>query len=290
MAIRKNDDATLAAVAAGSLAVQFQLAARPSVRGPVEVVEVEGDRDLTTIPRGSMTLVVGTSASPLVKAARAAGRSGRTAGLVKAIAATARGAAPASARSALGAVGGVPVVTRVSYGGKVLVDGLTLGDDEPAATTQWVFAGGRVDADAFRAVHAHLDDAQGLAEQIRTIVVVRQPDLSPFEQAILDRLGDGELNATVGAPYSTTTVVMAAITLTQGRPVLDHGLQQRIEATLEESGIWPGPLPDDTDEGVRRWLETGGTQSMLEDLDARDAAETLTRLRTRLMAKDFPPR
>lgn len=295
LSVDHSDESVLAALGAGSLAQDYELANRARVTGSVEVHEVSGESDSAAFPSGSIALVVGVRTSKTfsdIRAAAERSNAGEVARLLDALQAprkTRRAKGPGTVNETIRRLRKIPVVTEVTYRGKVLTRGLAPTPPVDAVTTTLVFAGGRIDEGGLEASHAYTPGGRSAAEEIDTLFLVRQPELSDIERALLGRLPDADINASVAPPYIAAGVFTAAATLTSGAyPFMDWALQENVRLATRGASNWPS-LELDPDAGVdanmNRWLQVRDHAGTLEGLEPRAAIEALVRLRSRILAE-----
>jgi hypothetical protein len=255
MAQHEIRDDLLAAVGSGVLEYASEIARRLRVDRAVEVLEVDDG----AVAPGSMVVLVGSESA--------------LAGLRSDLRDLGAALAPKQ-RSGDGGIAALPVLSEVSYRGKVVAAGLAVQDAADVAAAQLLFAGGKIDRGNLVVTHFHRPDARELADQLSSLVIVRQPQLSEVEQALLGRLDECDLNAAVAPPYATTIFVVA-IDLTSGKmPYQDPALARLVSKRLPE-----------LDAQVQEWLQAPEHMRELEELDARAAVEALVQLRARLLTK-----
>ncbi len=287
MAKDTPDQDMTAAIGSSLLDYAREIGERRRRRQDMEVFELEAGVELAApLPRGSMLAVIGSDQSPELTELRAAAQA-------RDVEALDRGLAALGERSREGRRSGglaaVPVLSDIDYRGKTIAMGLAVTDPADVAVASVVFAGGGFDPSGFSATHLATPEGQALSESLRGIVIARQPRLSPVEQALLDRLPDADLNATVAPPYATTIFVVAT-SVTQGVPFQDPALTEAIRRRFPNIE-WPPPSPPDTDpraaeDRIRAWLESPEHARELQTLDARAAVEELVRLRQDVLSGD----
>jgi hypothetical protein len=276
-----REETALAAVGAGVLQYANEIARRPALSRPVELIEVEpGESVGGALPPGSMLVLVGDDSA--LDDVRSAARAGDGDSLERSLRVIAD-------RAEVGLDGGlaaVPVLTDVTYRGKVVAAGLPGGVEGGVSGSLALFAGGKVDTDGFAAVHSHTPEGEGVAQGLSSVVLIRQPDLSEVEKALLERLPEPDINATVAPPYATT-IFTKAIELTSGAmPFDDPALAGAVRQRLPELHAWPqqNGTPE-VDAQVRQWLDDPQHVRELEALDARAAVEVLVRLRGQILTR-----
>jgi hypothetical protein len=270
-----------AAIGSSLLDYASEVGKRRRRRQKMEVFELEAAVEIEApVPRGSMLAVIGSDQSPELTELRAATQARDHEALDRALALLGR---PSQEAPSVGALAAVPVLSELDYRGKTIAMGLGVIGLTDVATASFAFAGGGFDPAGFSATHLATPEGQSLSESLRSVLIVRQPELSPVEQALLDRLPDEDLNATVAPPYATTVFVVA-VTLTSGAfPFQDPALTEAIRTRLPTLE-WPPRRPSETDpkageERIRAWLEAPENVRDLEALDARAAVEALVQLR-----------
>jgi hypothetical protein len=247
-----RDDDLLAAVGAGVLEYAQQVASRARVERAVEVVEGDG-----SVPPGSMLALVG-SESALADARKDLGSVSE----------------PPEAKRREGGIAAVPVLSELSYRGRVVAAGLAVDGPDGVAAAPLLFAGGKIDGKSLVVTHFHTPAGRELAEALAGLVVFRQPDLSDTERALLGRLDECDLNATVAPPYATTVFVNAIQVTSGAMPFQDPALARAVRERLPQ-----------LDAQVRSWLDDPEHVRELEALDARAAVEELVQLRARILTQ-----
>jgi hypothetical protein len=281
MAKDTADQDLLEAIGSSLLDYASEVRNRRRRRQGMEVFELEADVEIAApVPRGSMLAVIGSDQSPEVTELRAAAQAHDVEALERSLDVLGKRSQEAPRAGALAAV---PVLSDIDYRGKPIAMGLAVTGPTDVAVASFVFAGGGFDPEGFSTTHLATPEGESLSESLGGVLIVRQPELSPVEQALLDRLPNADLNATVAPPYATTIFVVA-VTLTSGAfPFQDPALTDAIRTRFPDLE-WPPPRPPDVDpkaaeERISAWLEAPEHVRELEALDARAAVEALVQLR-----------
>ena len=166
------------------------LAARKRHDHAPEVLSLRWEGKAPGLGHGSITVVCGDERSPLVTCARVAARTGDGDALARVVAGRSYGrprpqwgsaAVPEAAQPE-----GMRPIIQVSYYGRPITEGIPLHEALDGVAVVLPFAGGALDAARFE---ASVYVARGAAApSVKTLVIVRQPDLSGFERRALDRL------------------------------------------------------------------------------------------------------
>lgn len=191
------------------VALPVELASRRRHDHPVEVHYVKTSHDAPGLPGGSICVVSGAPEAPLVREVRTAGGSGDASAVAKILRAheehlrkQALEVSEIHAEKQLPtgeALASIPAITEVSYRGKPVAEGMIVHPELQAMRVLVPFAGGRLEHDSFVAstyVHG------GEAPDVHTVVIVREPELTPIEQKVLDRLPQEINQVVIGDPGS----------------------------------------------------------------------------------------
>ena len=174
---------------------RWEVHRRRSVETPVEVFTVTGEGPAGPLVGGTIAIVSGLRDAPLIEQARrlAAGEDLR--GL---------GALLRQWRDEPGAVapaddeGSATALTQISYGGRVIVDGLLVHGRLDALVALLPYAGGALDDGAFKA--RSWAPRRAGAPPVQTIVICRPPRLTELEQRVLANLPEDVEAAVIGRP------------------------------------------------------------------------------------------
>ncbi len=199
------------------VALPVELASRRRHDKAVEVHYVKSSHDAPGLPGGSICVVSGAAEAPFVEEVRAAGRSGDAVAVAKILGAheeqlrkRALDVSEAAAQekcSAGEALTSIPAITEVRYRGKPVAEGMIVHPDLQAMRVLVPYAGGRLESDGFVAstyVHGQRDP------NVHTVVIVREPELTPIEQKVLDRLPQEVNQIVIGDPGSVENWGLAA--------------------------------------------------------------------------------
>src|SRR5205085_168102 len=89
----------------------------------------------------------------------------------------------------------IPLLARVTYRGRVLADGMVVGESHGMSLARIPWAGGRLDPDGFRTDLFRTRDSRQRAE---TVVITREPQLSDIERKVLESLSEDLSQETLG--------------------------------------------------------------------------------------------
>lgn len=274
-----------AAIGSGLLDYADEVGKRRRSRRDLEVFELAADLEIAApLPPGSMLAVIGSDRSAELQELRAAAQTQDVESLERALAALGELSQEAPRSGSLAAV---PVLSEIDYRGKTIAMGLAVTGPTDVAVASFVFAGGEIDSEGFSATHLTTPEGRSLGDSLRGVLIVRQPQLSPVEQALLERLPESALNAAVAPPYATTVFVVATQLTSGAFPFQDPTLTDAIRRRFPNLE-WPPPSPPDPDskageERMRAWLESPEHVGELEGLDARAGVESLVQLRRDLL-------
>ena len=212
----------LAALAEASAGYEGEILARTRTDERVAVYEVRADGATPGLGGGTMVVVCGMSEAPLVRRLRRAAQAGDATEVGRLLLeeharlrSEARNTRYEPPDRVLRALAAVPVLTEVSYRGKVVAEAIPLAEGLDVVTVVLPFAGGAVDPDGFVSAHYRPRSAE-VGVDVETFVVYRQPELTPLERRILERLPDADVNASVGradlaAHWGRAAVAAAAV-------------------------------------------------------------------------------
>ena len=285
MAIETADRDLFGVIGSGLLDYADEVGKRRRSRRAMDVFELAADVEIAApLPRGSMLAVIGSDRSPVVKELRAAARTQDVESLERALAALGELSQEAARAGSLAAV---PVLSEIDYRGKTIAMGLAVTAPTDVAVASFVFAGGEIDSEGFSATHLTTPEGRSVGDSLRGVLIVRQPQLSPVERALLERLPESDLSATVAPPYATTVFVVATQLTSGAFPFQDPTLTDAIRRRFPNLE-WPPPIPPDPgstagEERMAVWLESPEHAGELEGLDARAAVESLVQLRRDLL-------
>jgi hypothetical protein len=199
------------------VALPVELASRRRHDHPVEVHYVKSAHDAPGLPGGSICVVSGAAESPLVREVHAAARGGDASTVAKILraheeqlrrhAVDAREVRSEKLRPTGEALAAIPAITEVSYRGKPVAEGMVVHPELQAMRVLVPYAGGRLERDSFVA-STYVHGKQ--APNVHTIVIVREPELSPIEQKVLDRLPKEINQVVIGDPGSVENWGLAA--------------------------------------------------------------------------------
>jgi len=174
---------------------RWEVHRRRSVETPVEVFTVTGDGPAGPLIGGSIAIVSGLRDAPLIEQARRLAAGEDLPGL---------GALLRQWRNEPGAIAraadedSATALTQISYGGRVIVDGLLVHGDLDALVALVPYAGGALNDEAFKA--RSWAPRRAGAPPVQTIVICRPPRLTQLEQRVLASLPDDVEAAVIGRP------------------------------------------------------------------------------------------
>lgn len=174
---------------------RWEVHRRRSVETPVEVFTVTGEGPAGPLIGGTIAVVSGLRDAPLIEQARrlAAGEDLRGLGALLRQWRDEPGAvAPANDE------GSATALTQISYGGRVIVDGLLVHGRLDALVALLPYAGGALDDGAFKA--RSWAPRRAGAPPVQTIVICRPPRLTELEQRVLANLPEDVEAAVIGRP------------------------------------------------------------------------------------------
>jgi hypothetical protein len=191
------------------IALPVELASRRRHDHPVEVHYVKSSHDAPGLPGGSICVVSGAAKAPFVREVSAAGHSGDAAAVAKILreheehlrkqAVEVREVRPEKQLPTGEALASIPAITEVRYRGKPVAEGMIVHPELQAMRVLVPYAGGRLEHDSFVAstyVHGKR------APDVHTIVIVREPELTPIERKVLERLPQEVNQVVIGDPGS----------------------------------------------------------------------------------------
>lgn len=307
------------------VALPVELASRRRHDHAPEVNYVSSSHDAPGLPGGSICVVSGARDAPLLEEIRAEARKGDASAVAKILQAH---------EAALGkrvgelleerheeqlptgeALTKIPSITEVRYRGKSVAEGMITHPEMKAMHTLIPYAGGRLDPEGFVAsTYVHGERAP----EVETIVIVREPELSPIEQKVLDRLPEEVNQIVLGDPGSVANWGLLAAGLVfafvyfvgpkvaeyakeqmqqkerehqremerqiEGNQQQEQQQEQQGEQQQEQQGQGEQQQEKNANSGSLSWfvdeVELAGE---LEDLAAGAAVQTLVQLRTSLM-------
>lgn len=198
------------------IALPVELASRRRHDHPVEVHYVKSSHDAPGLPGGSICVVSGAAESPLLREVHAAARGGDASTVAKILRAhedqlrkrtvDAREVSE-KLRPTGEALTSIPAITEVSYRGKPIAEGMVVHPELQAMRVLVPYAGGRLEHDGFVA-STYVHGKQ--APNVHTVVIVREPELTPIEQKVLDRLPQEINQVVIGDPGSVENWGLAA--------------------------------------------------------------------------------
>jgi hypothetical protein len=196
------------------VALPVELASRRRHDHPVEVHYVKSAEDAPGLPGGSICVVSGAAESPFVREAHAAARGGDASAVAKVLRAhedqirkRAVDAREVGSESAGEALTSIPAITEVTYRGRPVAEGMIVHPELQAMRVLVPYAGGHLEHDAFVAstyVHGKHDP------NVHTVVIVREPELTPIERKVLDKLPQEIDQVVIGDPGSVENWGLAA--------------------------------------------------------------------------------
>ena len=174
---------------------RWEVHRRRSVETPVEVFTVTSDGPAGPMIGGTIAVVSGLRDAPLIERARRLAAAEDLRGL---------GALLQQWRDEPGAVARVgdedsaTALTQISYGGRVIVDGLLVHGGLDALVALLPYAGGALNDEAFKA--RSWAPRRAGTPPVHTIVICRPPRLTQLEQRVLASLPDDVEAAVIGRP------------------------------------------------------------------------------------------
>jgi hypothetical protein len=190
------------------VALPVELASRRRHNHTPEVNYVRSSHDAPGLPGGSICVVSGGKGTPLLEEVRAEARKGDASAVAKILhehdAALSKRVSGSRTdhREELPvgeALTRIPSITEVRYRGKSVAEGMITHPEMQAMRVLVPYAGGRLDPEGFVAsTYVHGERAP----EVDTIVIVREPELSPIEQKVLDRLPEEVNQIVLGDPGS----------------------------------------------------------------------------------------
>lgn len=174
---------------------RWEVHRRRSVETPVEVFTVTGEGPAGPLIGGTIAVVSGLRDAALIEQARRLAVGEDLRGL---------GALLRQWRDEPGAVapaddeGSATALTQISYGGRVIVDGLLVHGRLDALVALLPYAGGALDDGAFKA--RSWAPRRAGAPPVQTIVICRPPRLTELEQRVLANLPEDVEAAVIGRP------------------------------------------------------------------------------------------
>lgn len=197
---------------AALVALPAELAIRERLDRAAEVRYVEGGSDAPGLPGGVICVVSGEAGDSLLGEVRDAAEKGDAAAVSKALEGyeerlKGAGEKVAGEGSVAEAIASLPAITEVSYRGKPVAEGMIVHPEMRSMRVLVPFAGGKLDPEAFVA-STYVSPGEG--PEVETVVVVREPELSPLEQKVMDRLPAEVDQLAVGALGGVASVSLAA--------------------------------------------------------------------------------
>jgi hypothetical protein len=177
----------------------------------------------------------------------------------------------------------IPLLARVKFRGRVVADGMVVGDGHKMSLTRIPWTGARLDPDGFRADYFHWDGAQQLAE---TVVITREPQLSAVERRVLEILPPGLLQEGLGEPGLVENWSLAAAGAVYVSSVVAGDYLARWALQQQQQQDQPRQDRQQQGEsgGLTRFIDEAALAEELAGLDARAAVATLLRLREQFVA------
>jgi hypothetical protein len=317
------DDA-LKAMGEALVALPSELAGRQRHDREPEVFHVRARGSAPGLPGGSICVVSGEAKSRLVHDVRAAAAKHDAAGVAKLLEAhedhlLRRGrqvGRSVKRPPAADAIRTIPAITRVAYRGKPVAEGLIVHPDLDAMRVIVPYAGGELDAKQFVA-STYVPWGHKLPE-LETLVVVREPELSPLERKVLEKLprelgqlavggGDNVANWGLAAAGLVFIVVVVAGVLLgekagkqvrqqqeqanqqvqqqmdQGQAQQDQQDQGQQDQQDQDAGEQDQGQQDDNGGRIAQFIDDVTLQARIEGLNAGAAVTTLVELRSTLM-------
>jgi hypothetical protein len=274
------------------IALPAELAVRERREGTAEVRFVEGDGDAPGLPGGTICIVSGEPGDGLLGEVREAAERGDAAAVSKVLERYRGRLKEAGERiayegSVARAIAALPAITEVRYRGKPIAEGMIVHPEVRSMHVLVPYAGGGLDPGEFV---ASTYVQRGEAPEVETVVVVREPELTPLEQKVLERLPVEVNQLAVGASSGIAGVSLssAGLALAAGVYLDRHALEswsddqrrrEEAEARAEAAmARW------EQRHGGLAWLGLDAELSgQLEQMTAGAAVETLVQIRTDLM-------
>jgi hypothetical protein len=199
------------------VALPVELASRRRHDRPVEVHYVKSSHDAPGLPGGSICVVSGDAKATFLRQVREAASGGDAGAVAKVLHLheehlSRRGSELGEHRADRGtptgeALAKVPAITEVSYRGKPVAEGMIVHPELDAMRVLLPYAGGRIDPSGFVAsTYAHGKQVP----DVDTVVVVREPELTPIERKVLDKLPEEVNQLVIGDPSIVANWGLAA--------------------------------------------------------------------------------
>jgi hypothetical protein len=279
------------------VALPAELAVRERSDGAVEVRYVEaGGDDAPGLPGGVICVVSGEPGDPLLDEVREAAGEGDAAAVSKALEgyeerlkrAGEKVARAVAAGSVAKAVASLPAITELRYRGKPVVEAMIVHPEMRSMRALVPYAGGTLDPAAFV---ASTYVRRGVAAEVETVVVVREPELTPFERKVVDRLPEEVDQLALGAPGGIASLSLAGGGLALAAGVyVDWGLQADDDDDVEQAMAF---AEIQADQAEQHWEEHHGGLFWLDrhpeltgpiaQMTAGAAVQALVQIRTELM-------
>jgi hypothetical protein len=281
------------------VALPVELVARRRNDKAAEVRFVESKEEAPGLPGGVICIVSGEPGDALLDEVRKAADGRDAAAVSRALEgyeerlkeAGEKVAGEVEGTSVARAIAALPAITQVSYRGKTVAEGMVVHPEMRSTRALIPYAGGELDPEAFIASTYVLP---GEAFEVETVVVVREPELTPLERKVLDRLPNELSQLAVGAPGGIAGLSLAGSGLALAAGVYldrkielsdddDHELRmQEAEARVDAlEGRW------EERHGGLFWLDNQAEISgQIEQMTAGAAVQTLVQIRADLMLQD----
>jgi len=278
-----RDDVKLLVDSVSGLAEE--VATRVRLDQTPELLEVESAEPAPGLPGGSICVVSGKPEAALVREAGEAARHGDAVAVARALErfdADLRAAADEDREAAdrlppEKAFAELPSITAVSYRDKPLVEGLFVHPQVDAMYVNVPFAGGALEAEAFRA-STYVREEE--APPVETLLIVRQPELSPLEQKALEQLPEAFDQVKVEASFLP---IWAPIVVAAG--VFLIGIAAGYELRQHEAIFHGDPEIKANRGSLSELVDEAELARRLEGLDPEATVKTLVELRASLMAE-----
>lgn len=238
---------------------------QPSVETAVQVFTVSADGPAGPLIGGTIAVVSGLRGSALLERARVLAASEDT----RAIGELLQQWRDAPGAFTRGTEPGGTAVTQVSYGGRVIVDGLLVHAGMDALVALLPYAGGALNDQAFtaRSWAPSLPDAP----DVETVVICRPPKLTQLEERVLATLPDDVEAAVIGRPptlaWPGADAAEQMLLAARVQEIAD--IDDRLRA-MEDRFVDLRQADDDVDRGVQ------DLRAQIQELmDGRDRAEAV---------------
>ncbi len=203
--VMADDQIVKAAMNEAILAYRGEVVRRRRVEVPIAVFEAKTNDIAPDFPGGSMIVTSGLAKAPFMQAMRSAAQQGdaRAIGALllkhrSAVESAGRNRGISTPTNITERIGGVSVLSEISYRGKALADGLPVIRELPATAVLLPFAGGPLDEKSFVASH-FVTLAAPATTDLDTVIIYRQPQLTPLEKRILEMLPNENIATSVGS-------------------------------------------------------------------------------------------